>query len=350
MAAYIGIYFILILTSLTIKDRNSLIAFLLIGLFLIIFMGLRHEVGCDYGAYNFRFSYSHAFVLDTLPFISNEWGFSLLTYMMQELTGSFEAFLTLISAILVICYVTFARAFHGSLTILALLFPIIIVQLGMSGVRQALAGGFLMLSAVSFVKGHRWLVAAWILVGFQFHTSIIVFLPIALLAGRNISMVRLLGVLIVVTPVVALLIGDRLDLYSDRYIEQVYGTQDAKGGIIRYGLVMISVIMFAFYSHFIRRDFPEVFPLLKLFAWISASLIILLPLSTVALHRFSFYVMPLSILTFHYLAISAVVRNQRLAAQSVPIILYGLYSISWLALSGHAAKCYLPYQNWLFIF
>ena len=349
MAVYILVYLILSIIGLSAENKRSLGAFLAVGVFLVLFMGLRYEVGCDYGGYHHRFSFSHAGVLDGLPFVTTEWGFAYLTYAMQELTGSYAAYLTVISAILVACYVIFARAFHGSFAILALLFPIIIVQLGMSGVRQALAGGALMLAAVAFINGRRWLVAACILVGFQFHTSVIVFLPIALLAGREITTGRLVAVLMLVTPVSGFLMADRFDSYSDRYIEQIYGEQEARGGVIRYGLVMIPVVAFAFWGKFVRREFPKVFPLLKLFALICFSMAPLLLLSTVALHRFNFYVMPFSILMFQYLALSAVMPRNRTKAQAVPIMLYGLYSISWFSLSGHAAKCYIPYQNWIFI-
>ncbi len=344
MAVYIGIYFILSVIGLTAKNGRSIAGFFLIGAFLVLFMGQRYQVGCDYGGYLHRFTSSHAFVLETLPFTTTEWGFAYLTYTMQEYSDHYSTYLTVISTILVVCYVIFVRSFHHSFALLALLFPIIIVQLGMSGVRQALAGCFLMLAAVAFVKGRRWLIVVLILIGFQFHSSVIIFLPIAFLAGREISAVRLLIILMLITPVSAYLLADRFDSYTDRYIEQIYGVQDARGGVIRYTLVMIPVIAFFLYGNAVKENFPKVFPLLKLFAIICVSLFPLLFLSTVALHRFNYYVMPISILTFMYLSLSGVF------SRAWPFVFYGLYSISWFLLSGHAAKCYLPYRSWISIF
>ena len=296
MFLYLGLYLLLSIIGLSAKDGRSLFGFLLIGFFLILFMGQRHEVGCDYTGYLSRWSQSHAYILNSLPFVSNEWGFAYMTHKMQEWGWSYAGHLTGISAILVACYVIFARSFHHSFAVLALLFPVIIIQLGMSGVRQALAGGFLMLAGVAFVKGKRLWIAALILIGFQFHSAVIIFLPIALLAGREVSTWRLLLALVLIAPVSAYLLADRFEAYSDRYIEQIYGERDAAGGIIRYLLVMIPVAAFLFYGKRVKGSYPEVFPLLKLFALICTSLFPLLFVSTIALHRFNYYVMPFSIL------------------------------------------------------
>jgi hypothetical protein len=106
---------------------------------------------------------------------------------------------------------------------------------------------------------------------------------------------------------------------------------------------MIPVVPFLFYNKRVKEKFPEVYPLLKLFALICVCIFPLLFLSTVALHRINYYVMPFSILIFVYLTLSGVL------ARGWPFFFYGAYSFSWFMLSGHAAKCYLPYKNWIFI-
>ncbi len=343
MFVYIGVYFFLSMIGLAAKDNRSLIGFLFLSLFLVVFMGQRHEVGCDYTGYLHRWTQSHAHVLDSLPFVTNEWGFAYLTHKMQEWGWTYAGHLTGISAMLVACYVIFARSFHHSFTILALLFPVIILQLGMSGVRQALAGGFLMLAGIAFVKGRKLWIIALILIGYQFHSAVIVFLPIAFLAGKDISAWRLMIALVLITPVSAYLLADRFESYSDRYIEQIYNSQESSGGVIRYMLVMMPVVGFMFYYKKIKLQFPEVYPLLKLFALICTSLFPLLFVSTVALHRFNYYVMPFSILIFVYLALSGAI------SRAWPFVFYGLYSITWFIFSSHAGKCYVPYKNWIFI-
>lgn len=136
MFVYLGIYLFFSMIGLAARDSRSLFGLFLIGLFLLVFMGQRHEVGCDYGGYYSRWQQSYAHMAGTLPFSTSEWGFAYLTHRMQEWEWSYAGHLTGVSAILVLCYLIFARSFHNSFGILALLFPVIIVQLGMSGIRQ----------------------------------------------------------------------------------------------------------------------------------------------------------------------------------------------------------------------
>ena len=344
MLVYLGIYSFLALSAVGNYQRSHTVYFLFIGFFLVWFMGFRYETGCDYFGYLHRWRYftppsSLAQLLE-----GEEAGFAFLMGSIKAYGLDYTWLNVTVSTILVFCYIRFASAHAFAPLILALLFPVIIIQLGMSGIRQALAGGFLMLAFNTFAKKQKLWTAIWIFVGMQFHTSVVIFLPIALLAGREINSLRLLVAMAILGPLSALLLADRFETYDSRYIQN---TVTSGGAVIRYILIFLPVLFFISYRRRVQRVFPDVFPLLELGTITILSLAPLVVLSTIALHRLNYYVMPLSVLLCVYVA--AVMSKKTSQAQRLPVIAYGTYSLFWFLSSGHAQSCYLPYENTWFM-
>lgn len=349
MIVYLTIFTCLALLGLSVPDRRNLPTMLGISLALVWFMGTRYIVGCDFTAYYLRYT-------DILPGLhlseilsAPEAGFALVSAILKTIGAPYMMLNIVASALMVVGYFVFARAHKSPIMIIALLFPVIIVQLGMSGIRQGVAVSGLMLATVSFQKGHRWSTALLILLAAQFHSSAYVFLPIAFLAGRRISVGRILAGVLLLSPVAIYLLSDRLDVYSDRYVEQNYGEITSKGALIRYALIMLPQMFFLKYYKVLRQDHPQAYDLLKLFVIISFALLPVAVLSSIALHRINFYIMPFSILTFVYLSLSIAPRRQQLLLRAAPALAYGLYQLFWFLTSFHAAGCYDPYRSFSFL-
>ena len=341
MFVYLGVYSGLALAGIGKQHRHKTLFFALTGVFLIWFMGFRYETGCDYYGYlnrwvNFTPPDSLARLLQ-----GEEAGFALLMGSIKASGLDYTWLNVAASAILVFCYIQFAQAHRFSLLIIALLFPVIIVQLGMSGIRQALAGGFLLLAFNAFLKQSRLWTAIWILLGMQFHASVVIFLPIAMLAGRKVNTITLAASLALIGPIAGFLLADRFETYENRYIEAVV---TSGGAVIRYALIIMPVPFFILKRREIKKVFPDIYPLLKLSTLMILSLAPLVVLSSIALHRLNFYVMPLSILLFVY--VGSVMRNRH--GHWLAILAYGGYSTAWFISSRHADFCYIPYQNTFF--
>lgn len=344
MFVYIGIYSCLALSAVGNMQRPHTVFFLLSAIFLVWFMGFRYETGCDYRGYLHRWEYfsQPSSLVQLLK--GEEAGFAFLMSSIKALGLDYAWFNAAVSAILVFFYIRFARAHAFAPLILALLFPVIIVQLGMSGIRQALAGGSLMLAFNAFAKKQKLRTAIWILAGTQFHTSVAIFLPISFLAGRKFNTVKLAASIFILGPVAAILLAGRAETYGSRYLD---GTVTSGGAIIRYILVFLPVPFFIKYHSEIQRAFPNVFPLLKLGTIIIIALSPLIILSSIALHRLNYYVMPLSVLLCVY--VGAVMSEKVPQAQWFPVLAYGTYSIFWFFSSRHAQSCYIPYENVWFV-
>ncbi len=344
MLVYLSVFSALAIFSVGNYQTKHTLFLVFLGLFLVWFMGFRYETGCDYEGYFNRWLYFLPPSNFAELFQYEEAGFAFLMALVKASGLDYTWLNVAASVILVFCYIHFARAHRFAPLILALLFPIIIIQLGMSGIRQAIAGGFLMLAFNAFSRKEKFWTAIWILVGMQFHVSVVMFLPIALLAGRQVNTFRLFMALSMLGPISALLLADRFETYDSRYID---GEVTSSGAILRYLLILLPVPFFIQNRERLRSTFPEVYLLLKFSVLLILSLAPLVLLSSIALHRLNYYVMPLSVLLCVY--VGAIAFRTPAQGHLLAVLGYGLYSLVWFSSSRHAAVCYLPYNNtWFF--
>lgn len=348
MYLYFIIFWIPAFFGYFVRDRsqNRMLAYLFAA-FLVVFMGIRGDVGCDTLQYSSRFAYLYRGVGWIEAMRMGEGGFNWLNMAIIRLGLSFDALLIACALIFVACLMRFTRVVQRPLAYLVLCFPVVILQLGMSGLRQALATGFLMLAFANFVEKRRLMVAVWILVASQFHTSAIIFLPAVAIVGRKVSAVRLVAALVLVSPLLALFLGDRMEVYNNRYVAQIYGENSSSGAWTRYVLILIPFFLFEWKRRLIALRHPDVYQLLRLFAFISFALLPIGIVSSVALHRLGFYVLPFSILALLCVADSIFDRHSRQFAIAMPFVAYGAYITVWFMFSRHAAACFVPYKSWL---
>ena len=349
MLTYLTVFTVIALLGLSIPDRRSLATLLTICLFMLWFMGARYIVGCDFKAYFLRYHDILPGLYLTEIFGEQEPGFALMSAILKTLGAHYMWVNICASALMVAGYFIFARAHRSPSRIIALLFPVKIVQLGVSGIRQGVAVSALMVASVFFMKGRGWMTALMIVLGAQFHSSLIMFLPLAFMAGRKVSIGRIVFGVLLLTPVAMYMLSDRLDVYADRYIGQNFGAIPSSGAVIRYAIIMIPQVFFLFYHRRIQEQFPEVYSLLKVFVIISFSLMPLAVFSSIALHRINFYVMPFSILSFVYLSWCIFPKRQVLLGRAIPAMIYGTYQLTWFMTSSHAEACYIPYRSFSFL-
>jgi hypothetical protein len=210
-----------------------------------------------------------------------------------------------------------------------------------------MAVGFLMIAAIPFVNGHRIWTGISILVGAQFHASAIIFLPMAVLAGRKIEPLKVVIAVLTFSPIVLILMGDRVDTYQNRYV----GNDElhSSGALVRYGLILIPAAMYVFKEKYYRKSFPGLASLSYIFAIIGIMLLVVASLNTVALHRMIYYAMPFAILISVYIGLVNLQFLNNWTYMIIPFIMYSSYTIFWFTFSSHANRCYIPYNNFLLI-
>lgn len=350
MTLYLSIFLAMVLLGLMVKNplqQNGALA--VFGVFLILFMGTRNDTGCDFRAYEARFNFLYKDP-SYLSYVSKEEpGFHWLNLLVHDLGLSYMWLNVFGSLIFVVCLIRFVRLSPTPLLLLALMFPIVIIQLGMSGLRQALAVAFLLQAMISFVHMRRLNVGLWILLAAQFHQSAYLFLPLALMAGRKFSWTMAAAGVAVLGPAAYFLLGERADVYSDRYVEQIYGENSSGGAVLRYTLAVLPCLLFELHAKRVRRLLPKLYPLLRVVSLMTFAVAGIGVLSTVALHRMTFYVLPGTLLIF-VCTVLVMPRGQVLSRQLliVPAGVMLTYLLGWFTLSRHSSICYVPYESFIF--
>ena len=348
MTPYLSIYGISSFLALILRSRlHARILMFVLAALLVLFAGTRFEVGCDWAGYLLRFNSLYQGESWASVIQQPEAGFHLLNFAVIDASFGYGAMILIASVIYIFCLVRFSQIAPRPLDVLILMYPILVLQLGMSGLRQALALGLLLLAFRAFVERSRIMIVVWVLLASTFHTSALIFLPLALIAARQFSFRRVIASLVLLIPVALVLMGERIGLYEARYIEQEFGENSSAGAWYRYALALIPFLGFEWKKGLVEQKFPHLYPLLRLFSLITIGLVFIGGLSSVALHRLGFYVLPVSILAMVCVADVAFSRGSREFARALPFVAYGLYMVVWFSSSRHASLCYVPYQSWL---
>lgn len=325
-------------------EQARRILFFLWTLFLVVFVGAREWTGCDFSGYLIRFeSYRNLFAADALEM--SEPGFVLMNVFIHSLGLDYMWLNVLCATIFFYCVSSFAMRHDNAVAILALLFPIFVIQLGMSGLRQGLAIAILLLAWNAFADRKRIATAVWIVIAAQFHSSAIIFIPMVLLVGRQVSAVRILISAAIVAPIAVFLMEDRLDVYQSRYLE---GESDAAGAIFRLGIIVITALFFELYRKRFLALIPKYYDLMRAFSLFSMGNIVIFLFSTTAAHRIGYYILPVQILSLSWLPYAMFGPREGLRWEWAPYLLFGAYMAVWFSFSRHANICYLPYDNYLF--
>lgn len=349
MTFYLVIYLLLSsLALLRLKTTKASVLLLPLLVFLFVFVGTRLDTGCDFSGYMSRFHYALFFDFGQVLSL-DEPGFRVLTYLIRH---SGLGYMWLNMACALIFFVgayRFLVRHPEPIALLAIMLPIMIIQLSMSGIRQATAIAFLMLALVAFMDNKRLKVAIYILVGATFHQSLVLMLPLALVAGRTFSAKRLILGLVALGPVALFMLSGRLEVYSDRYIDQIHGSMESTGGLLRLALLVFTAVIFELNKKKVEALFPKQFPMMRIFSLITFALIPIALISTVAVHRLGYYVLPVQLFMLAILPL-AMFNNieNRFVGRLIPLAIYGLYLVVWFSTSRHAQLCYAPYDSYLF--
>lgn len=339
---YVVNYMMLGALSLTGRAAQQFLVWVA-GIYLLVFVGARFETGCDWLGYQFRI-WNFA---STLPEV---WArpeplFQTLVFYLADEPQAMLLLNAVAAVITLVGFFWFASRREYPLLFLALCFPILFVQLGMSGIRQAMALGMFMLALEAFVSGRRLLVAAFIAIGSLFHTSVIVFLPLAFIVGVSVSLPRLGVAAALALPVMFVLGGDRFDVYTARYLG---ADIESSGVYIRVALILPSAVFFMMYQERYRQFFPRDFELMRIMALFCLALVPLMFVSSLAAHRFYFYALPVNLLILMRAPFVFVPFRAPPYLLAVPFLMVAAYQAVWLLTSRHARICYMPYESYLF--
>lgn len=263
---------------------------------LFLFAGFRFEVGCDWGGYMNQYEVARGMTAEqALRGIEPVW-WTLLR--LQHILGLPYPWINVLSSL--VCFAgihVLARRQPDPLGFLVLLFPVLLINMPMSGIRQGAAIGLICIAMTRFLDGRLLGFLIWVVLASAFHSSAAVFLLLAPLVSRKITSLRILSAILLAVPgTFFLLSGEAGQTATQRYID---GGGDAFGAVFRIALLSLSgMAFFLFLRKAWRREFPDDYQFVALGAVGMMLMGALLPVSTIIADRLGYYLIPVQAMIF----------------------------------------------------
>lgn len=313
-------------------------AWLGVWLAMTLVVGLRFEVGGDWGNYLRQFD-----ALDA----SSAWedllladpGYRALEWLAASVGWSIVGVNFLGGAIFSYGLTVFCRSLPRPWLALAVAVPYLVVVVAMGYTRQGIALGCAMAGLVVLTRQRHLRFIAWIFLAASFHKSAILLLPIAAFAAvkRRLWVALLVGVTLAVGYV--LFLAESLESLMVNYIEAQY---QSEGALVRLAMSGVAgAIMLLLGSRFAMSGLER-----KLWRWMGVASVALfaayfVSASSTAVDRLGLYMLPLQLVVFAHLP-QAMGFARSLWVWMV-LVFYASVMFVWLHFATHA-DAWIPYR------
>ncbi|TIP05722.1 MAG: EpsG family protein [Mesorhizobium sp.] len=319
--------------------------YLVVVVLLFVFSAFRHEVGCDWSGYLNEYDQAANMPLKEISW-DNEALWWTVLWLQNYLDIPYPWINVLSSAICFSGVHVLARRQLDPLGFLVLLFPVLVINMPMSAIRQGAAIGLLCIALTRFLDGRSVAFGIWVFLAASFHSSALVFLLLVPLATRQITPQRIGAAVLLAAPGAFMLMSAKAaQKASFRYIDTGV---DAFGALFRISLLALSGAFFFFaLSRVWKRDYPDDYPLVAIGSAGMLFLGALLPVSSVIADRLGYYLIPIQALIFARIPEMRDLPHKALLG-ALPYLGLLLFFVVWTISSWHFQQCYLPYQSWIF--
>jgi len=346
---YVGLTNFLFLLRYALKKQDGARTqvYLVVLLSLFIFSAFRYRVGCDWSGYYLQLAAAANFDWSTITSIQEPISWAILAWINAK-DLPYPVVNVVFSAVFFFGVHILARRQPDPLGFLVLLFPILIINMPMSGIRQGAAIGLICIAFTSFIDRRPLRFVTWVVLAAGIHSSALIFMLLVPVATGRYTRNRLLLAGVLALPGAYLLASsEAAEVATSRYV--VTGI-DAAGAAFRIGMLGLSGLYFFVY---LRKKWlftwPEDYSLASIGAIGMGMLFLLLPISSVIGDRFGYYLIPIQAMIFARVPYLAFRKNAALHS-TLPYLGLLLVFTVWSLLSLLFEQCYVPYQTWIFGF
>ena len=321
--------------------------YFLVMVTLFVFSAFRYQVGCDWAGYYYQHLSAADFDWSSLTKIQEPVWWAILGWI-QAMGLPYPVANIASSAIFFLGVHVLARRQPDPLGFLVLLFPILIINMPMSAIRQGAAIGLLCIAFVAFIDRRSLWFALWVILAAGLHPSALIFIFLLPVANGRYTRNRLILATILAIPGAFLLASsDAAEIATNRYIETEL---EAAGAVVRVGILAISALyFFLFMRKTWLRTWRQDYSLAVVGAIGMVLVMFLFPISSVISDRIGYYFIPIQAMIFARTPFLSFHANRALHT-ALPYLGLLLVFTVWSQLSWHFNQCYIPYQTWLFGF
>jgi len=326
---------------------------------LVLFIGLRHEVGGDWANYIYALQKASSMELNQLITLGGEPLFSVISAYAASFTSEYNNsghayntgglhFLNTVCAIF-FSYGLMVFCMHQPRPWLALCVavPYLIIVVALGYTRQAGALGFIMLALTAISHGKLFQYCIWILVAATMHKTALVMFPLMIFAVKKNKILILIGTAILGILFYYFLFIDSLAALAQNYLASGY---DAAGALIRLLMTAILATIFLCFrnSFVLNRTEKDFWTGVSILALVLLFLYFLSPSST-AVDRIGIYLIPLQLFVMSRLPDVFGVYGARNPIIHYLIIMYSLLILTTWIFFSFNAKNWIPYESFIWV-
>ena len=310
------------------------------GLFLVIVIGLRFQVGGDWYTYLDGVDLYSDVSLDDVLLLKFEVGFNILSWVSQQMGASIYGVNLVCAIIFVIGFTKFSNSQTYPWLAATVAVPYLIVVVAMGYTRQATAIGFLMLSFGYLLKGRLIKYLALVILATSFHKTAIIFSALPLFqpgGGRIRFILGLITIFILSSLTIVIEQAETLYLH---YVEE---NMESGGGLIRVLMNLPpALILFTNWKKWNEKYIDRW--LWACMALLALACIPLVSMASTAVDRMALYLIPFQLVAWARLPALLAWNYERVVLAIA--LFYATVLFVWITL-GNFSSSWIPYNNLL---
>lgn len=319
------------------------------GLFflsILVFVGLRHEVGSDWHGYLMIYENTSKLSIQGVLY-SSEPLYYVIVWLSNRLNGGIYLANLTTSFVFLVGVFAFCKKQSDPWLSLTIAIPFLIIVVGMSANRQAAAIG---ISLYLLANWDRWPILYKILLiiaAAAIHNSAIA-ISLLFLTDKKISFLAKIGISAATIYFLSsnILEITAVDRYLTSYVEKK-SINHASGGLHQTLLNAAPALTLLALHFFWNQPFPRN-GYLKPITYAAAISLPLVLIFSVAVSRLSFFLFPASIAGIPIIT-NYVFRNLTPLHAKLPVLVFNFIVLAaWLNFANHASN-HIPYKNYLFL-
>lgn len=347
MTIYIIVFFIIVISSLTVSQLDRYIGHLILKLIftaLVFIVGFRHQVGGDW--YTYLIMYDQIAKLNLFSAILfTDPAYGLLNFIAAQWDLSIYFVNFVCAAIFIMGLACLCFSLPQPWFALLVSIPYLVTVVAMGYSRQAAAIGLGMIAFVMILERKAWYFTIYIILASLFHKTalfLFLFFPLSL---PKVNIGKVLITFSLLTFIVVIFFVAQIGAMWELYVGQ---GMVSDGGLVRVLLNVAPALLFIVHRKEWHKRWPNYYGMLLWFSSISLILLPLQFLASTAVDRIALYIIPLQIIVFSTLPLLYANGTRYILLFGIIITYFFIYWF-WLTSSYYAQCCWIPYGNYLFL-
>jgi len=323
-------------------ERKNVWGAMVLALLIILFVGLRYEVGGDWVSYIEIFQEIRYTDVGELLTSRADVGFAMLNKFVLWLGADYWLVNLICAIIFTIGLFRFALHLPNPWLAIAVAIPYLVIVVGMGYTRQAVALGLIMIGLVAIAERSFPRFLFWSLFAITFHRTALIIIPIAGMAYAQNRLVVLISATVFTIAAYYFFLASLLELLLTNYVDAEY---QSSGALVRALMNLVPAILYLL----TMRQFPideSARKLWRNFAILSilTVLLVLVFASTTIVDRLALYLIPLQLFVFSWLPSIFSQSGRPDRKLVVAILAYSAVVLYvWLFFAAHSSE-WLPYR------